>query len=205
MKKNLFTLAAGLMTAAVLTSTAFAADTWNIDKGHSSIGFTVRHFVAKAGGQFGDFGGTIQFDPKNIAATVVNVEVQAGSIDTNSEKRDGHLKSPDFFDVEKFPTITFVSTAVKPKDETTGVVVGDLTMHGVTKSVELNYEILGVGPDAWGNERAGFELTGKINRKDFGINWNKALDNGGFMLSDDVNVMINVAAVKDKPKEEKKG
>jgi len=200
-RSGLRAAAAGLLAAVALTGTAHAADTWTIDPAHSSVGFSVRHFVAKVNGQFGTYEGTIQLDPQALDKTKVNATIQVASIDTNEPKRDGHLKSADFFDAETYPTITFVSTAVKPEDETTGTLTGDLTIRGVTKSVDLDYEILGFGPDAWGNERAGLEAKGKINRKDFGVNWNKVLDNGGVMLGEDVALTINVEAVKQKPEE----
>jgi polyisoprenoid-binding protein YceI len=158
----------------------------------------VRHLVSKTHGRFADYTGTIAFDPADHKTAVVNLEIDAASIKTDSEKRDGHLKSGDFFEVEKYPTITFVSTGVKPLTADTGVLTGDLTMKGITKPVELQYTILGQGQGMRGKV-LGLEATGKINRKDFNVLWNKDMDKGATLLGDDVNLDITVEAVEDVP------
>lgn len=204
MIRSLVRFAAPAIVALALTGSAnAAAETWDIDTSHSNVGFTVRHnVIAKVYGRFSDFDGTLTLDPANLGATVVDVTIQAASVDTDNEKRNNHLKTPDFFDVAKYPTITFKSTAVTPKDKETGVVKGDLTINGVTKPVELAYTVIGF-TDAWGGQRAGFEATGSINRKEFNVNWNKALDNGGLVVSDKVEITLQVEAVKKKPEEAK--
>jgi polyisoprenoid-binding protein YceI len=184
-------IVAGLALMAASVASA-EVHTFQIDGGHSSVGFSVRHLVSKVQGRFGDFDGKVMMDPASIEKTLkIDGTIQAASIDTGIEKRDGHLKSADFFDAEKFPTITFTSKKVEKKGDKYAV-TGDLTMRGVTKEVTLNTEVLGVteGPAPI----AGIELTGKVNRKEFGINWNKALDNGGFVLGDDVDFVVNLEA-----------
>lgn len=194
-------VAAGLAVATLVTPTgsAAAADTWKVDPVHSTIGFTIKHFVSKVHGRFDTYTATIALDGRDYATAVVAAEIDAGSINTENDDRDKHLKNPDFFDVEKFPRITFRSTAVKPKTADSGLLLGELTLHGVTKPVELQYSVSGFLTDPWGNDRAGFEATGKINRKDFGVSWNKALDAGGFVLGDEVTLNISIEAVKEKP------
>lgn len=186
-----------LMTLMIVPTLA-QAKTWKVDPVHSSVSFKVRHLFSKVPGQFNDFSGTIHFDPKKPEAASVEAEVQAASIDTDNEKRDGHLKSADFFEVETYPTITFKSTEVKPGDD--GIeVTGDFTMHGVTKPVTFEVEFLGAGPHPMmdGAMVAGFSATTTINRKDFGISWNKVLDAGGAMLGEDVEIQIDIEAIED--------
>jgi polyisoprenoid-binding protein YceI len=180
--------------------------TWDIDQAHSGVTFTIRHFFSKVPGSFDTFSGTIVYDAENPAASSTQIEIQATSINTKNERRDGHLRSADFFDVEKHPTITFKSTAVKDLGGGKHELTGDLTMHGVTKPVTLAVTFLGAGPTMRGAQRAGFEATGTINRKDFGIVWNTTLDQGGTMLGDDVAITIGIEAVehKDQPAEGKK-
>ncbi len=197
-------LTLSVLAVAVLATTAAAApEVWNIDTSHSTVGFSVRHnIVAKANGRFTDFNGTLTLDPAKLEEARIDVTIDATTINTDNEKRDGHLKSPDFFDVVKYPTITFKSTGVKPKDKETGVVMGDLTINGVTKPVELAYTVLGF-TEAWGGHRAGFEATTSINRKDFNVTWSKVLDNGGLAVADKVDITISLEAVKAKPEEVK--
>lgn len=203
MRKILSALAILLVAVASLPTAAAppaaATGAWNVDKVHSEVSFQVRHFVSKVRGRFGDFSGTIRIDAAKPEASSVEFTIRTASIDTNEPKRDAHLKSPDFFDAEKYPEIRFVSKRVVPKSDTSYDVAGDLTMHGVTKEVTLPVTFHGVAKDAWGGERAGFETGTTLNRKDYGINWNKALDQGGFMLGDDVTVSVNIEAVKAKP------
>ncbi len=183
--------------AFALVAAPLFADTFVIDKVHSEATFKVRHMMSKVSGKFDDFGGTISVDPQKPAEGKVEFTMKAASIDTGVADRDKHLRSADFFDVEKNPEITFKSVSIKPSAKKNVYdVVGDLTMHGVTKRVSLPVELLGMEKDPWGNQRAGFSLETTLNRKDYGINWNQALDNGGFLVGDDVDISINIEAVK---------
>jgi polyisoprenoid-binding protein YceI len=175
-----------------------APESWSVDRNHSTATFKVRHFTANVLGQFREFEGSIAIDRATPAKSSVEFTIQAKSIDTGSERRDNHLRSADFFDVEKFPTITFKSTSVTPKSKDSFDVTGDLTMHGVTKRVTLPVTFLGFMKHPRG-EKAGFEIETTLNRKDYGIVWNRALDDGGFMLSDDVKVSINLEVDKKVP------
>ena len=176
--------------ALTLSSGAFAAD-YEIDAGHSSIGFKIRHLVAKVPGTFKRFEGTFSFDKAKPEASKVETTIQTASIDTGNIKRDDHLTGPDFFDVKKYPKITFKSTKYEGDDED-GKIHGDLTMHGITKPVVLEAEFTGLATDPWGNKKIGFTAKGKIDRKDFGIIWNKKIDAGGLMLSDEVDLIIEI-------------
>ena len=187
--------------AALFAATPLLADTYTIDKSHSEANFSVRHMMSRVSGKFDDFSGTITGDLAKPSAASVEFTIQAASIDTGAADRDKHLRSADFFDVEKFPQITFKSTSIKPSGKKNVYsVTGDLTMHGVTKRITLPVEYLGTAKDPWGNEKAGFTLSTTLNRKDFGVNWNKALDNGGVLVSEDVNVTINLETAKSKAK-----
>lgn len=192
-----FVLAA-LTAVPLLAADAPAPESWSVDKTHSMVDFKVRHLVANVTGSFRDFDAVINLDRNNPAASNVEFTIQAKSIDTGEPKRDDHLRSADFFEVEKYPTIHFRSTGIKAKSKTEFDVTGDLTMHGVTKRMTLPVTFLGFGKDGRGNERAGFEIGGTIDRKDFGIVWNRALDEGGVVLGDDVKVMIGLSLVKKK-------
>jgi len=178
----------------LVPATGIAA-TWKIDPNHSNVGFKVRHFFSKVPGEFTSFEGTIQFDPEQPESGSVEVVIDASSIDTNNEKRDGHLRSPDFFWVEEHPEITFTSTKVERAEDGTLRITGLLDMRGVEKEVVLSTEFLGAGPDAWGGTRAGFTASTTVNRKDWGIEWNQALDQGGVMLGDDVEIQLDIEAV----------
>ena len=190
-----------LATLGVAAHARAELQTYAIDTGHSDVSFKIRHLVAKTTGGFGAFSGTIQLDPANLGAGSVALEIDAASIDTNHEKRDAHLKSADFFAVDSFPKITFKSTKVVAKSAEELTVTGDLTMRGVTKPVDLTVLISGFGPDPRGNQRAGFEVTGKLDRKDFGIVWNRDLDSGGTLLDDQVALSMNIEAVQEKPED----
>lgn len=186
-----------LVLALAMGLPALAADTYKIDAGHSEIGFKVRHFVSKTPGRFTKFEGVIQVETSDISKSSVELTIQADSISTDNANRDGHLKSPDFLDVAKFPVITFKSTSVKEVAKGQLEITGDFTMHGVTKRITFPITNLGTVKSPFGDTRGGF-VDGmlKLNRKDFGIVWNKALDNGGVMLGDEVEVSLNVEAVK---------
>ena len=172
-----------------------AATTFVIDKSHSEALFTVRHLITKVRGHFRDFAGPLQMDEAQPERSSVSVTIQAASIDTNEPNRDTHLKSPDFFDVEKTPTITFTSRSITASGNQQFAVTGTLTMHGVSKEVTLPVSFQGFAKDPWGNRRAGFEAEVVLNRKDFGLNWNAALEAGGFLVGDEVRVSLSIQAV----------
>ena len=192
MKKVLF-LALSALLALPLTATA-KPDTFTVDAANSGISFTVRHFFSEVPGRFTDFSGAIVWDAENPEASSVEITVQSKSINTDNANRDGHLQSPDFFDVAKFPTITFKSTSIKAKDAKTLSVTGDLTAKGVTKRTTIEIEILGIMELGGGKTKAGFKTGFTINRQEFGISWNKTLDAGGTILGDDVTVKVNFEA-----------
>lgn len=186
--------------AALSVAPAFAeVENYKLDVGHSSVGFKIRHFVSKVPGRFTKYAGTVALDPANLATAKVVVEIETASINTDHADRDTHLRSADFFDAEKNPKITFESTEVVPKGKDKALMKGNLTMRGVTKPVELEVSVLGFSPDAWGGYRAGFEARGTLNRKDYGIVWNKLLDAGGAVLGDDVELILDIEAVRLKP------
>jgi len=191
-------LGVALAAAVALASPALAAETYQFDKSHTTVGFQVRHIFTMLGGKFQDFSGTIKVDRAKPESSSVEFTIQAATIFTNDAKRDEHLKSPDFFDTAAHPTITFKSTSVKPAGKDVYEVTGDLTMRGVTKRVTLPVTFLGEGKDPWGNEKMGFELATTLNRKDYGIIWNQTLDAGGYLLGDDVQISISLQAVKKK-------
>ena len=169
---------------------------WNIDTSHSGIEFSVRHLmISKVRGAFETWRGTIDFDSNEPEASKVSVQIEAGSIDTREPSRDAHLRSADFFDVEKYPSLTFESRKVERAGDNRYRVIGDLTLHGVTRSVVLDAEYLGTGMDAWGKQRIGFFAKTAINRKDFGLNWNQVLEAGGMVVSDQVDITLDVQAV----------
>ncbi len=194
----------GLVAVAVFAAVpAFAAPVeYTIDTNHSQVGFKVRHFFAKTPGHFKKFSGTIVHDEQNVTASKVEVVIDAASIDTNHERRDGDLRSANFFHTDSFPTVTFKSRKVTPAAGKTFKVEGDLTMRGVTKPVVLDAEFLGAADMAMNGRtmsKAGFAATTTVNRKDFGITWNRAIDQGGMMLGDDVEIAIQIEADKKKP------
>jgi polyisoprenoid-binding protein YceI len=182
------------MTTAEIAS---ATGTYAIDPSHSRIGFVARHaMVTKVRGSFNDFEGTGYFDAENPANSHLELTIQAVSIDTRSADRDGHLRGNDFFDMETYPTITFTSTAVDKVDDETYRVTGDLTIKGVTKPVSVDFEYAGTAVDPFGNTRLGLEGSVVINRKDWGVNWNAALEAGGVLVSEKVTLEFEVSAVR---------
>jgi polyisoprenoid-binding protein YceI len=195
-------LTAAVLAAAVAVPAvpAHAADVYTIDKGHSEVSFQVRHLVTNVRGRFNDFAGTVNLDPANLANSTVEFTIQATSIDTGVADRDNHLRNADFFDVAKYPTITFKSKSIKTTGKDQYAVTGTFTMHGVAKEITLPVTFLGTAKDPWGGTRAGFETNTTLDRKEYGIVWNKALDAGGTILSDEVKVAINLEAVKAQPK-----
>lgn len=173
---------------------------WTIDPAHSSARFAIRHMmISNVNGSFGKVTGNVQYDGKNLPKANVEATIDVNSIDTNEPKRDEHLRSKDFFDAEKYPTITFKSKKVI-QDKEGFKILGTLTMHGVSKDVTLDAEPMGPIVNAHGKTRTGTSATTKINRKDFGISYNAALDNGGAMVGDDVKITLDVEMVKSEEK-----
>lgn len=184
---------------ATATATAPALATWTIDPAHSHVEFAVRHMmIATVKGRFGGVTGTVRTDETNPANAQVEVEIDAATIDTRESQRDAHLKSADFFDVETFPKLTFTSTRITDVSGQSFKLVGDLTMHGVTREVTLDVTSEGRGTDPWGNERAGFTASGKLKRSEFGLTWNQALETGGLLVGDDIKITIDVELVREK-------
>jgi polyisoprenoid-binding protein YceI len=177
-------------------ATSAPAAQWKVDVSHTSVAFSVSHLFTSVQGRFDSFDGTIAFDPADPSATVVRGKVAAESINTNNAKRDKHLRSGDFFDVEKFPEIRFESTGgIENLQGKRGELPGKLTIHGVTKPVILDVKFLGRGKDPWGNERAGFQATLTIDRKDYGLGWNKVLETGGVLVGDEVEIRIDAEGI----------
>lgn len=184
---------------------AYAAPaTWTIDPNHSSAGFTIRHLFSKVNGSFAKLLGTVAYDPQKPESSSVTAEIDASSVTTNNETRDKDLRSDNFFDVAKYPTITFASTKVTRAGENKLKVEGNLTMHGITKPVTLDVDFLGSGKGMMGEDRAGFEGATTLNRKDFDIVWNRNLDQGGTLLGDDVAIHLSIEAFVKPPAGEKK-
>lgn len=177
-----------------------ATNEYVVDPVHSEVGFKVKHLVSKTPGRFEDYDGKVWLDPANVAGTLkLSAVIKATSVNTRNDRRDNHLRSADFFDVENHPEITFESTSVKAKGGDLYDVTGNLTMRGVTKPVTLSAELTGAETNPFtGTPLVGLDLAATVNRKDYGINWNKALDNGGFLVADEVKVQISVEANKVK-------
>lgn len=175
-------------------TTATAIRTYQIDKAHSEAAFQVRHLITKVRGRFADFSGEIAFDEQAPEGSSVTFTVETASIDTSQPDRDAHLRSDDFFAVERFPRITFASTRITRTGDDTFDVDGDLTIRDVTRRVTLPVALLGKAKDPWGVEKLAFETEVTINRKDFGLNWNAALETGGFLVGDDVKISVSVQA-----------
>ncbi len=171
---------------------------WNIDPDHSLIEFRVAHMViSKTSGRFMDYRGFVDIDVDAKTFKAIEATINAESINTNHEKRDGHLRNADFLDVKQFPTITYAMKTAQKEGETYKI-VGNLTLHGVTKEVTLTGTLNGVTKDPWGNTRVGFTADGTLNRKDFGMSWNKALDNGGLIVGNDVHIHLDIECIKAK-------
>jgi polyisoprenoid-binding protein YceI len=170
--------------------------TWRVDPAHSSVEFQVKHMmIATVKGRFTEFAGALEAGEDGTLSA--SGAVQAASVDTNDARRDEHLRSGDFFDAATHPELTFVSTAIEPAGDSAFRVAGELTIRGVTKTVELRGSLLGSGLDPWGNERVALELRGEIDRKDFGLTWNQALETGGVLVSDRVRIELALAAVRE--------
>ncbi|MDY0328149.1 MAG: YceI family protein, partial [Arcobacteraceae bacterium] len=173
-----------------------SAEELMIDSAHSEVAFSVKHLmITNVKGEFTDYDGDIVYDMKNKAFSAFDATIKAKSIDTGIEKRDEHLRSADFFEVEKYPDIRFVMSSYEKQSDTSGVLKGDITIRGISKPVDLKATINGVIKDMAGKTKIGFSLDGQINRKDFGLNWNKALEFGGVTVGDDVKLMVEIQAV----------
>jgi polyisoprenoid-binding protein YceI len=171
--------------------------TWKIDPAHSHIEFAVRHMmITTVKGRFGGVEGIVRLDESDAAAVEVDVTIDVSSIDTREPQRDAHLRSADFFDVEKYPNITFRSSGPTDRSDGRFKLVGDLTMHGVTKAVTLDVTDEGRGKDPWGGERLGFSATAKVKRSEFGLTWNQALETGGVLVGDEIRISLDLELVK---------
>jgi polyisoprenoid-binding protein YceI len=174
-----------------------ASSVWAIDPAHSEVGFAVKHLMfATVKGVFRNFSGKIVLNEENLAASSVEADIDVGSIDTRQEQRDGHLRSPDFFDAENFPSMTFRSTRIERINGGEYRVIGELTIRGTTREVVLDVEETGRGGDPWGGQRIGYSATTKINREDFGLTWNQVLETGGVAVSREVKIAVDVEVVK---------
>lgn len=182
----------------MLLAISLPAATWEIDKSHTEVGFTVKHMViAKVTGKFTQFDGQVIFDPENLAEAKIKGVVQVASINTENERRDAHLKGADFFDSENHPEIVFESTKIV-KNDGGYVTVGKLTIRGVTKEIEIPFQLLGPINDPWGNTRVGIEGGTTINRQEFGVTWNNMMDNGGLVVSDEVELNVRAELMQKK-------
>lgn len=170
---------------------------WRFDPEHTRVGFSARHaMITTVRGAFNDVEGIIELNADDLASSSVTVRLRAASVDTRNEKRDAHLRSPDFFDVENHPEIVFVSSTIDEVEENNFMVVGDLTIRETTKQVAIPIELLGINRDPMGNLRAGFEATRRLNRRDFGLHWNMPLDAGGLLVSEKVTLEFEISAIK---------
>ena len=180
-----------------MTTATPALTAWTVDAAHSEVGFAVKHLmISTVRGRFGAVSGTVTFPEGDYADAQADVTIDAASIDTREEKRDAHLRSADFFDVEKFPALTFKSRRVQAIKGDTFQLVGDLTIKDITREVVLDVEVEGFQKDPWGNEKAGFSASTRVNRKDFGLTWNAALETGGVLVSDDIKISLDVQLLK---------
>ena len=179
---------------------------WQIDPAHSSIQFTVRHMmISNVRGRFEKFTGTVDFNEEHPEQSSVEVQIEAASINTKEAQRDGHLRSPDFLDAEQYPYLTFKSTRVTKTGENTGRIVGDLTIRDVTREVVLDVEYAGQAQSPWGTTSAGFSATTTINRKDWNLTWNQALETGGVLVGDQIKIAIELEIIKQVPAEASAG
>jgi len=186
---------AGIFALLLPLTVQAEVETYTIDKVHSMANFKIRHLFSKVSGTFSDLSGTIWLDKGNLEASRVDATIKVYSIDTNHEKRDKHLRSEDFFHVDKYPIMRFVSTSVEVAGENEGVMTGELTMRGVTRAVKLPFKILGFGPDPWGGYRSGFEATTVLKRSDYGIDY--GLDEkGGGAVGDEVEINVMIEGIK---------
>ncbi len=193
------TLKVLLVAVLVMTVGPVMAATYDIDNAHSSVGFKVKHMaISNVKGTFNSFSGSFDFTPGNSEDWQVEATIEISSLSTGDGKRDEHLLSPDFFDVENFPTMVFKSTGVKMEDDDEGKLMGTLTMHGVTLPVTLDLEVGGTITDPWGNERAGLSASGKIDRKDWGLSYGKVMEGGGLLIGNEVKISLEIEGVQQK-------
>jgi polyisoprenoid-binding protein YceI len=172
--------------------------TWVIDPAHSNVGFSIKHLmIATVRGSFNQVQGTVKVDEHDPTSAEIDIAIATASVTTRDEKRDAHLRSPDFFDAERFPNMTFRSKRVERQSDERFRVIGDLTIRDVTREVALDVELLGRAKDPWGNEKAGFEATTKIKRGDYGLTWNAALETGGVLVGDEVKISIEAELQKE--------
>lgn len=196
MRRTVLSALTALVLVAAGAPEAWSADRYKIDPVHTSVGFAVRHLViSKVRGQFNEFSGTILYDEDDITRSSVAITIKAASIDTRHAKRDKHLRSPDFLDAEKFPTITFRSERVEKRGDGL-VAVGTLTIRGVSKEVAMPFKLHGKVRDPWGNMRIGAEASLTINRHDYGVSWSDRMDNGGLVVGNEVEISIAAEAIK---------
>lgn len=180
-----------------METATLAKTKWNLDTTHSEVGFKVKHMmITNVSGSFETFNATIETTGLDFITATIEFTADIDSITTANKDRDTHLKSPDFFDAAKFPQLKLVSTRLEKKDDENYTLHGDLTIRDVTKPVKFNVEFGGIGKDPWGNEKAGFTVTGKINRTEFQLNWNAALETGGVLVSEDVRLQADLQFVK---------
>ncbi len=189
-----------ILSLALIFATVYGfsqSTSWKIDHSHSNVTFEVTHMViATVTGKFQEFDGDIKADKEDFSDASINFTIQAASINTNNEKRDNHLRDADFFEVETYPTIEFKGKEMKQKSGNKYTLVGDLTMHGVTKEVELDVRYNGQIKDPWGNTRAGFKVSGSLDRTDYGLTWNNTLETGGLVVANDVDIQVNLELIK---------
>lgn len=190
----------GMVMVTLLTLSPIGAEAevarWDIDPDHSTIEFRVAHMVvSKTSGRFTDYRGFVEMDAEAKTLKAIEATINAESINTNHEKRDAHLRNPDFLDVKQFPTITYKMKQYQKQGDIY-TIIGDLTLRGVTKEVTLSGTFNGVTQDPWGNTRAGFSADGQLNRKDFGMVWNKVLDSGGLVVGDEVQIHLDIECIK---------
>ena len=195
-----------MTTTPTTNALAAATGTWTIDAAHTTLGFSVRHaMVSKVRGGFTEFEGQLSLDGDHPERSTASLTIQAASIATKSADRDAHLASPDFLDVETYPTLTFASTGVRQSGPDDFVVTGDLTVRDVTKPVDIGFELVGVNSDPWGGTRIGFEAAPRFSRKEFGLTWNVAIEGGGILVGDTVKIELDVEGVKQAPEPPRHG
>lgn len=197
MKSRLNMILASLLLTALFATAPLQAAEYRIDPAHSTVRFQIKHMtISKVNGTFSDVSGTFSFTADQPETWQATASIGIKSVDTGNAKRDDDLRSPDFFAAEKFPTMTFASTGVEMTSASAGLLRGELTMHGVTRPVVLNLEYNGTVNDPWGNERAGFSATGQINRRDWGLSYNAALESGGLLVGEDVKISLEIEGTR---------
>ncbi len=188
-----------LIPVFIVSLLVFQAPSWaavySVDPDHTTVSFKIKHLFSNVQGQFTKFEGTMEYDADKPDSWKASGQIDAASINTNVEQRDKHLRSKDFFDVEQFPKIAFAMMKVLEVSKDAAKIEGTITIHGVTKPIVLDVKIHGAGKDPWGNVRAGFTAIGKLNRKDFGLNWNQALETGGVLVGDEVEITLEIEGI----------